>query len=555
MNVTTQHYIQDPPITDLSPRLATVSVLAVAVHHFIFRKGEWHLQAPHIFAIWALSAPILFVAETLLSSSQSWRVLARNAVLTTSCFTIATLSSIAVYRLFFHRLSDFPGPALARVSKLWHTVQCQDSRNHLVLDKLHQQYGDFVRTGPNEITIFDPEGLQRLDGPGNKNTKSVFYDFLLPNVGVETIRDKAWHDERRRIWTKAFSTKTLPLYQQKMTDHAHNLVKIIGKYADEGKVVPFSSFAYWFSFDVMGLFALNKSFGMMHNGQWHEMITRLRGAIALLGPCSSVPWLGQIAFKFFKFHPTVQDWNIWSKWCQAQIEEQIQKNDESTCISSYLIAESIEKGTVEQDKPLLTGEAITAIIAGSDTVALTTIFLFYELASHPEHLERLRQELSGIDVDDCRELEKLPHLNGVINETMRLHPALPTAGYRDSPEEGVTIAGRYIPGNTTLVAPRYTIFRSERCYEKPNDFVPERWYCQPELIKDNRSFLPFAQGRYTCIGKALALSELRTITTLLVSNFDFSFKEGDDGSSVVRDARDHFTTCPGPLELVFLRRE
>jgi tryprostatin B 6-hydroxylase len=128
-----------------------VSVLAIAVHHFIFRKGEWHLQAPHIFAIWALSAPILFVTETLLSSSQSWRALARNAVLTTSCFTIATLSSIAVYRLFFHRLGDFPGPALARVSKLWHTVQCQDSRNHLVLDKLHQQYGDFVRTGKPQI--------------------------------------------------------------------------------------------------------------------------------------------------------------------------------------------------------------------------------------------------------------------------------------------------------------------------------------------------------------------------------------------------------------------
>lgn len=64
-------------------------------------------------------------------------------------------------------------------------------------------------TGPNEITIFDPEGLQRLDGPGNKNTKSVFYDFLLPNVGIETIRDKAWHDERRRIWTKAFSTRSI----------------------------------------------------------------------------------------------------------------------------------------------------------------------------------------------------------------------------------------------------------------------------------------------------------------------------------------------------------
>lgn len=87
------------------------------------------------------------------------------------------------------------------------------------------------------------------------------------------------------------------------------------------------------------------------------------------------------------------------------------------------------------------------------------VCLFYELARNPNQAEKLLEELQAVDVNDRRALEKLPHLNALIDETMRLHPAVPTGGYRDSPPEGLTIGGRFIPGNTTIVAPRYTIFR------------------------------------------------------------------------------------------------
>ena len=62
-------------------------------------------------------------------------------------YLFALFASIAARRLFFHRLQSFPGPILAKVSKLWHLYHCLDSRNHLVLDDLHNRYGDFVRTG------------------------------------------------------------------------------------------------------------------------------------------------------------------------------------------------------------------------------------------------------------------------------------------------------------------------------------------------------------------------------------------------------------------------
>ena len=59
----------------------------------------------------------------------------------------ALYTSIILFRLFFHPLSKFPGPAFAKVTKFWHVSKVLDSKNYLLLEKLYQQYGDIVRTG------------------------------------------------------------------------------------------------------------------------------------------------------------------------------------------------------------------------------------------------------------------------------------------------------------------------------------------------------------------------------------------------------------------------
>lgn len=96
----------------------------------------------------------------------------------------------------------------------------------------------------------------------------------------------------------------------------------------------------------------------------------------------------------------------------------------------------------------------------SDTVAMTMIYICYRLAKDPEQLEKLQKELDTLDsLEDLKVLQALPHLNGVINETLRLHPAVPTGGLRQAPASGMTISGRFIPGNTVICAPRYSLGR------------------------------------------------------------------------------------------------
>ena len=89
------------------------------------------------------------------------------------------------------------------------------------------------------------------------------------------------------------------------------------------------------------------------------------------------------------------------------------------------------------------------------------ITLFYFLACYPQEAEKIYQEASAIDVQDTKAVAALPHLNGAINEAMRLLPAVLTFVTRVSPPEGMEVEGTYIPGNVKLVAPRYSIGRRE----------------------------------------------------------------------------------------------
>lgn len=294
---------------------ALVGVCGILVHHIIFIKNEWHMQGPRIIKTVIAAYAVL----ALLEARKTLSVAAfGHAGLIVGSFISCLLLSIAAYRLFAHRTRHFPGPRLAGLTKLWHMYQCRNGQNHLVLERMHREYGDFVRTGPNEITVFHPIGLSLLDGPGSKTSKSVWYDFLLPNVGVTTIRDRGWHDQRRRLWIKGFSNSAMVKYQEHIETHAKDMDAIIS--GAKGSPVPISTYIYWFSFDIMGLFAFSRSFNMINSEHWHYSIRNLRKAMTLLGPFSCVPWAAQIGFWLLKGFWVVKDWDTMIAWCADQMK-------------------------------------------------------------------------------------------------------------------------------------------------------------------------------------------------------------------------------------------
>lgn len=68
--------------------------------------------------------------------------------------------------------------------------------------------------------------------------------------------------------------------------------------------------------------------------------------------------------------------------------------------------------------------------ATSDTTRAVLIGIWWFLSKYPEHAKKVQAEVDGIDVNDASALATLPHLNGVINEALRLVPPVMTGGSR-----------------------------------------------------------------------------------------------------------------------------
>lgn len=126
--------------------------------------------------------------------------------------------------------------------------------------------------------------------------------------------------------------------------------------------------------------------------------------------------------------------------------------------------EAKEKHTL-QDRLDLVGDAYLIVVAGSDTTAATITTLFFELATNPQAMKKLQAEIdeyftshSGIGFESTS-LAKLPYLEAVINETLRLHPPVPSGTQRVTPPEGLRIGDTFIPGDTIVQIPMHSTMR------------------------------------------------------------------------------------------------
>ena len=128
-------------------KLCIAAAAGILSHNLIFIRNEHHIQAPQLFRFFLLLSLLLFAGEAKIWALSNSGQAARTSAFIVLSYSGSLFTSIAIYRLFFHKLRNFPGPIGARVSKFWHVGKLLGQPNFRVLDELHQQYGDFVRPG------------------------------------------------------------------------------------------------------------------------------------------------------------------------------------------------------------------------------------------------------------------------------------------------------------------------------------------------------------------------------------------------------------------------
>lgn len=176
--------------------------------------------------------------------------------------------------------------------------------------------------------------------------------------------------------------------------------------------------------------------------------------------------------------------------------------------------------------PTVVGLVMSTIHAGAETTASTLAITIYMLISNPHALATLRQELESAKLESpstFQSVNKLAYLDAVIKESMRMSPVTVSPLEREVPEGGAHIAGVFIPAGTAVAMNLNALaLRSDVWGSKPEAYQPERWLeaDDAQRMKMERAFSGFGHGKRVCIGKHIALIEMKKLLSELLLNYD-----------------------------------
>lgn len=453
--------------------LLLAAILGIAAHLLHFKHGERHAYPwRYVQALFA-SAFLVFTIKFYHGSGLSLLAATSSTLLLTAIYLSSLVSSVLIYRLLFNPLNRFPGPLAARISKLyvvWLNSQ-SNLHGHHELHKLHQKYGRYVRIGPNDLSVVDPDGMKVVLGPNSKCMKAPWYGQDMPYISTNTTRDRAAHDRRRRLLAPAFSDKALRGYAPRIQRYNDLLVNRIDEFAAAGKPMNVTKWFGFYGFDMMGDLVFNKSFNMLESGETHWAVKLLGEGLHLQG-FAFPPWL----YRVFATLPFLgAGYQRFVALAAQQLDDRNKQHGHTTDpdMMQPLIEhfEKLSPSAKREALPMLQGDSRMFIVAGSDTTSTTLIHVFYRLCTEKGLVERLRDELTPLVANikqiSYQEVHHVQLLHGCINETLRMHYPAPSGFFRKTPKEGVHIGDVYIPGDTVIQLPPYVM-----ALGKSSTFIP-----------------------------------------------------------------------------------
>lgn len=212
-------------------------------------------------------------------------------------------------------------------------------------------------------------------------------------------------------------------------------------------------------------------------------------------------------------------------------------SDRKDLLSVLLSIKNAETGELTEKQ--LRDEIVTTFIAGNETTAVALSWTWAMLAQHPEEFRKLRAELKTTlagRTPTFADLPNLKHTYRVIKETLRLYP--PNRSTAREAVRDCELGGYPIPAGAQVVLPQWVVHRDERFYDRPAEFIPDRWTTEFEQKLHKYAYFPFGGGPRLCIGRSFATMEIALVIATISERFEITL-----------DSKDKIE----PLSLVLLR--
>ncbi|KAI1845953.1 hypothetical protein JX266_008040 [Neoarthrinium moseri] len=480
-----------------------------------------------------------------------------------------------------------PGPPI--IPGLGNLHQMPIQKPYLKFHEWAKQYGDIVglKAGTGNLVLlntpklvhelFDKRGAVCSDRPHNHIlTKHVFTDPEEKSITILQYDDyyRRWRKSFQFILSAAGIKRLLPLLEAEAAD-------LCRKFIDGGKDYE-QKVRHW-SLAVPLIATTGERLDDLPADYADKLCYSQDELLELLLPGAAPP---VDVFPIMKYIPEIlAKWKGNARHVRKLMMQdsgnylagakktyaQIEKDPDSVGFDS-LLPKIMKEQAAGQSREKFTDTELAyvgqaAVGAAVDTTLATFKSLMVAFAAHPETLAKAHEEIDRVAGDEPLKSDRigeLTYLKACVSEVLRWRPTTPSAlPHVLSRDERV---GEYFfPKGTVFIANAWTIHRNEEEYDRPNDFIPDRFLNNPFGLRPSfkadelensgrRALYAFGSGRRQCPGEQFAMTSVLLAASKVVWAYDISPPPGGLDISVETGFKDGTVTQPVHAEVVFTPR-
>ncbi|KAI0965837.1 benzoate 4-monooxygenase cytochrome P450 [Xylaria arbuscula] len=443
------------------------------------------------------------------------------------------------YRLLFHRLSQYPGPFIAKFADSYGGFYSLKRDLHLRTWRDHREYGSVIRQGPNKL-VFNSIAAVHDIYLNNNISKSLCYEagnFNPATTNVFNTIDKRVHRIKRQHVGRISTDRSIRTFEPKLSQQVDVFMRqlLLSCQKDTGSAINMSRRCRYLGLDIAGYLG----FGYALNLQT------------------------ELTYRYLADAMMIASWRL-NMYMQFPALRKLRLE-----ILFYLLAWPPQGDRITASE--IWTEGIFFFPAAGDTISTTLCSLFFYLAQNPECQRKLAFEIrttftSGADIGGPR-LAGCQYLRACINESLRMSPPVPGTLWREKllsdGDQPLIVDGHVIPRGTQVGVNIYALHHNLEYFSDPFAYMPARWLpsstrhpkltnlenAQTSGLIHHSAFIPFSLGARGCAGKALAYAEvgLAMARTLWYFDFELSSTKPKENTEVEFRLFDVFTsTHDGP---------
>ncbi|KAI3557915.1 cytochrome P450 3A17 [Colletotrichum abscissum] len=438
-------------------------------------------------------------------------------------------------------LKHIPGPWHTRCSRLSLKLSRLTGTRMTYVHQLHERYGSIVRIAPNELSCIDIQSVSQVYKVGGGFEKAQWigdYATKLPALSLSMILNSEEAKQRRRLLQGSFAITSL---RKNWESTIRSKVELaVMKIKTEALAGSSNSHKWWtyMAADVISQLSFGQSLGVLESGKSTMYMRAIENALIADVIQCEIPFLASLSQLIPRsllqpFSRQLEQVRLGGADGVASVKQQGPSSAQS--IFAEMIAECDSEGRTWLTKEAVGMEGAGMMVAGTDTTAAVLTYLIWSVLKQPVLQEKLENEIAllGDNFDDKR-LEACPILSAVIEETLRLYPAVLSSLPRLIPGGGTTLSSHFVPAGTVVYSPAYSLQRDPKVFPDPHrydylEYPSEKAlanlrlsrfdvdrYLDPTKVslQQRQAYIPLGAGARVCIGQYLAMMELRLSTAV-----------------------------------------